>query len=185
MAPVSSQPSSSSVSLPAVDLICSRPRSGFSVPIWLSITTSFRPVRMMRPCGSVVLRRPVPKVCRLTSPACTSVPAVTMMSRCAVRLPRSSMVLVALMTMSEPRPRAIRSPSSTTSPAGFSAMPPDRVSSTPVAVRLTFWSPLDAVPAYMLMPLYARIQPEIVISPLGASALPRLTIEPRLDASIA
>ena len=64
-------------------------------------------------------------------------------------------------------------------------MPPDKVSSRPVVSSLTDCPPLDVLPPYRLMALWARIQPETVMSPPGWLSLPMFTVDPKPGASMA
>ena len=105
----------------------------------------------MRPPVPVELKPLSAVVRRLTSCATTLVPAVTRMSRSAEILPRSSSVLVALITTSALRPAAIRLPWMTLLPPGFKVMLPLRVSSTPRMPTSTSCAPPLVVPAYMLI----------------------------------
>ena len=102
-APVSSQPLvRAMVNVPCCEVMSKRPKLGLPLPMELSITTSLRPVSTMRPPGSSVNNWLVPTVRKLTSPARTAawVPALTKISRCAVKLPLMTKVCLACTTMS-------------------------------------------------------------------------------------
>ena len=138
---------------PLIEAICSSVSPGLFLPMVLPISTLLRPAMTMRLSSLSVRKLAVLVVRRLTSPSCTRLPALMTMSRWAVRSPFSVSVPLPLMKMSALAPRAMKSPSMVTLPAGLISIEPLSVSIRLVAVKLTASAPVALVPANMLMPL--------------------------------
>ena len=112
--------------------------------------TSLSPVIMIRPDSPVDCNCADASVIIESTPCSTTVPALIIMFRSAVKSPNTWIERLALMIISASSPAAIKLPRRVESPTGFNSMLPLRVSSVPRAVSS---KPSPDVPDKKLMPL--------------------------------